>query len=58
MRTISIWRQRRRDGERGQSLVEFALVLPVMILLLLATAPLQSAPPAVAQVQREIDATL
>jgi Flp pilus assembly protein TadG len=35
MPTISPWRRRRRDGERGQSLVEFALIFPIFILLLI-----------------------
>jgi Flp pilus assembly protein TadG len=35
MRTLITWRQRRRDGERGQSLVEFALIFPIFILLLI-----------------------
>lgn len=35
MRTLATWRQRRRDGERGQSLVEFALIFPIFILLLI-----------------------
>jgi Flp pilus assembly protein TadG len=35
MRTLADLRRRRRDGERGQSLVEFALIFPVFILLLI-----------------------
>lgn len=35
MRTLMTWRQRRRDEERGQSLVEFALIFPIFILLLI-----------------------
>lgn len=35
MRTLAGLRRRRRDGERGQSLVEFALIFPIFILLLI-----------------------
>ncbi len=35
MRTLAGLRRRGRDGERGQSLVEFALIFPIFILLLI-----------------------
>ena len=35
MRTRIGWMRRGRDGERGQSLVEFALIFPIFILLLI-----------------------
>ena len=35
MHTLLDLRRRRRDGERGQSLVEFALIFPIFILLLI-----------------------
>jgi Flp pilus assembly protein TadG len=35
MRTLADLRRRRRNGERGQSLVEFALIFPIFILLLI-----------------------
>jgi Flp pilus assembly protein TadG len=35
MNAFANWKQRRRDGERGQSLVEFALIFPIFVLLLI-----------------------
>jgi len=38
--SIHIGRERVREGERGQSLVEFALMLPILLLLLLGAIDL------------------